>query len=120
MQCPAHSLHQRLAQPSQRASREPAIVNCSNLIDQQVGLSPQLTRRRDTEPQWFGVFNQPGGQGDDECGGMTHVQQNLRLRDQHGPHLARFGAAPRVKVSEPYLAPWDYISCKYLMAISSR
>jgi hypothetical protein len=54
------STHQRSRKPKERALNESSIVDCSELIDEQVRIMPQAAACRHAQAEWLGIFHEFG------------------------------------------------------------
>ena len=88
----------------QRTFNQSLIIDHAELIQQQVGVFPKFALGGNSETERFRVVNELGGEGNDQGGGMSGIEQRLGLDDQHRSGLSRFRPTVRIQVGKPNLA----------------
>ena len=88
----------------QRTFDQSLIIDRAELIQQKIGVFPKFTLGRNSETERFRVVNELGGEGNDQGGGMSGIEQRLGLDDEHGSGLSRFRPTARIQVGKPNLA----------------
>ena len=88
----------------QRTFDQSLIIDRAELIQQKIGVFPKFTLGRNSETERFHVFNELGGEGNDQGGGMSGIEQRLGLDDEHGSGLSRFRPTARIQVGKLNLA----------------
>jgi hypothetical protein len=90
----SHALHGGLTEACERAPDEAPIIDCPELVYEEIGSSAQTAGGGDPYAERLRVIHQRRGKGHYQGGRVAGIEKCLGLDNEDGAGLARFCAAP--------------------------
>src|ERR1035441_320977 len=99
----ANLFHLRVGQAKERTFHQAAVVDGAHLIHQQIRWLWKAPGSYNPDTQRLGILYEFRRERNHQSGGMSRIQQSLRLDDQNRTSLAGLSAVRRVQIGEPDL-----------------
>jgi hypothetical protein len=93
--------HQFRFQIGDGAGCDSPVVDCPDLVDEQIGIPDQLFAGFDPDAERLCIVDEICRQGDDDRGWMSRIQKGLILKNENGSRFPRLRPLLRVEICQP-------------------